>query len=634
MRRIGIALVIVVSGAGMLAYQGAPPAPQTATPAAPAQGGGRRGGAAAQPMPVGDCTVKAEMDVETKMRDGTVLRSNVFTPDQPGPFPVILQRVPYNKDGALSGNYGRPEVYAVRCYIVVEQDVRGQYKSDGVWYPFRSEATDGYDTIEWAAKLPKSNGKVGMYGFSYPGATQWLPATLRPPHLTAIVPAMTSSDYREGWTYEHGALMHGFTSIWPLNSIGNSAVRHFPDGVALDAEFNAAQGPQGSVWNEKWKMFMPMKDYPPLHPEDARIAPYFFDWLKHPSDDAYWQQWSIRRKWSAIAVPALNFEGWYDIFVDGGIENFVGMRKHAATQTARDGQRLVVGPWLHLGGWSQKQGAIDFGPEAANPIQAMQFRWFDYWLKGTQNGVDKEPKVRLFVMGANKWRTANEWPVEGTQFREFYLHSKGGANTSSGNGTLDNAKPTETTPQPDKYKYDPKDPVPSIGGRFQNATPGGPMDQRPILSRQDMLVYTTKALDKDTEVTGPITVTLYAASSATDTDFVAKLDDVYPDGASMGIAYGIQRARYRDSDSNPTLLKPGTVYRYTIHVWPTSNLFKAGHQIRVEITSSSEPMWDRNPNTGHPLFQDAEVTVAEQTIFHDKDHPSTITLPIVESPIK
>jgi putative CocE/NonD family hydrolase len=580
------------------------------------------------------CTVTTQNDVPTTMRDGTILRSNVFTPNEPGPFPVILQRLPYNKDNALGGAYGKPEVYAARCYIVVEQDVRGQYKSDGVWYPFRNEANDGYDTIEWAAKLPKSNGKVGMYGFSYPGATQWLPATLKPPHLTAIIPAMTSSDYREGWTYENGALMHGFTSIWPLNSIANSAVRHLPDGVALDAEFNAAQGPQGSVWNEKWKNYLPLKDYPPLHPDDPRIAPYFFDWLKHPSDDEYWQQWSIKRRWSQIVVPALNFDGWYDIFVAGAVENFVGMRKQGGSQVARDGQRLVVGPYVHLG-WNQKVGAIDFGPEAVSPIQKLQFAWFDYWLKGIQNGVDKEPKVRLFVMGANKWRTANDWPVEGTVFREYYLHSQGGANTSGGNGALDTTKPSGSAgAQPDKYKYDPNNPVPSIGGRFQNATAPGPLDQRPLLNRPDVLVYTTASLAKDTEVTGPINVTLYAASSATDTDFTAKLDDVYPDGTSMLIAYGVQRARYRDSASNPTLLTPGKIYKYTIHVWPTSNLFKAGHQMRLEISSSNSPMWDRNPNTGHPFAQDAETKVADQTIYHDKDHPSMITLPIVESPIK
>ena len=256
-------------------------------------------------------------------------------------------------------------------------------------------------------------------------------------------------------------------------------------------------------------------------------------------------------------------------------------------------------------------------------------------MKGTQNGVDKEPKVKLFVMGANKWRTANEWPVEGTQYRNYYLHSEGAANTSSGNGTLDTTKPAGAAgAKPDKYQYDPNNAVPSIGGRFQNATPGGPLDQRPILNRQDVLVYTTKALDNDAEVTGPITVTLYAASSATDTDFTAKLDDVYPDGTTMIIAYGIQRARYRESDSKPTLIEPGRIYRYAIKVWPTSNLFKAGHQIRLEISSSSSPMWDRNPNTGHPLFQDAEVKAADQTIYHDAGHASMITLPIVESPIR
>jgi hypothetical protein len=214
------------------------------------------------------------------MRDGTVLRANVYTPDQPGPHPIVLIRTPYNKDRPFNGAYGGPDVWAGRCYIAVAQDVRGQYKSDGVWYPFRSEATDGYDTIEWAAALPKSNGKVGMYGFSYPGTTQWLPATLRPPHLTAILPAMTSSDYRDGWTYEGGALYQAFAQYWPMNSIANSAVRHLPEGAALDAEFGTAQ----REYVDKWRWFLPLKDYPPLHPKDQRVAAYHFDWLRHPGD--------------------------------------------------------------------------------------------------------------------------------------------------------------------------------------------------------------------------------------------------------------------------------------------------------------------------------------------------------------
>ncbi len=579
--------------------------------------------------PSGDCTFTVQRDVPATMRDGTILRANVYTPDPPGQYPVIMIRLPYNKDRPMTNTYGPPDLYASHCYIVVSQDVRGQYKSDGVWYPFRNEANDGYDTIEWAAKLPKSSGKVGMYGRSYPGATQWLPAMLRPPHLTAIVPAMTSSDYRDGWTYEGGALDQAFAEDWPGESIAKSAMQHYPDGAALAAEFTAARG---AAYMDKWRWFLPLRQFPPLHPDEPRVADYFFDWLRHPDADAYWEPWSIRQHWSQITVPALNFEGWYDIFLNGGIENFAGMRKAGGSTRARDGQRLVVGPWIHLT-WQQKVGQLDFGPEAVNPMQQLMLRWYDYWLKGVANGVDREPRVRLFVMGANRWRTADDWPVEGTVFRKYYLHSEGSANTETGNGRLDTTAPAAAA-TPDRFSYDPKDPVPSIGGRFMSVVPGGPRDQRPVLSRPDVLVYTTPVLERDVEVTGPVAVTLYASSSAPDTDFTAKLDDVYPDGTSILITYGIQRARYRDSASHPTLISPGRIYEYTIHVWPTSNLFKAGHQIRLEVSSSNFPMWDRNPNTGHPFGQDAELAVAEQTVLHDKSHPSAITLAILETPIK
>jgi putative CocE/NonD family hydrolase len=362
------------------------------------------------------------------------------------------------------------------------------------------------------------------------------------------------------------------------------------------------------------------------------VAPYHFDWLKHPDDDDYWKPWSIRRQWSQVTVPALNFEGWYDLFVNGAIENFVGMRRHGGSQIARDGQRLFIGPWVHLG-WQQKVGDIDFGPEAVSPMPELMRRWYDYWLKGIQNGVDKDPRVKVFVMGANKWRSADEWPIPGTEFRRYYLHSKGAANTESGDGSLDLTKPSGAEPA-DRYSYDPKDPVPSIGGRFQQVVPPGPRDQRPVLGRKDVLVYTTSPLAADVEVTGPITVSLHAASSARDTDFTAKLDDVYPDGTSMLISYGIQRARYRESQARQTLITPGRAYEYTIQVWPTSNLFKAGHRIRLEISSSNFPMFDRNPNTGHAFAADAELVVADQTVFHDRERPSMITLPIVAAPLK
>ena len=585
--------------------------------------------AAAPPASGDTCTYTQQQDVPAAMRDGTILRANVFTPNEPGAYPVILLRLPYNKDTAQTYVYASPGFYASNCYIVVAQDMRGQYKSDGFFYTFIDETNDGYDTIEWAAGLPKSNGKVGMYGFSYPGAAQLLPASAQPPHLVTIIPAMTSSDYHDGWTYEGGALDQSFAEDWPLTTIANSHVRRYPDGAAIDAAMNQAVADEFT----KWYWFLPLKDFPPLFPNDPRVAPYFYDWLKHPDNDAYWQRWSLRTRYSQIKVPALHFDGWYDIFIDGALENFNGLTHHAGSRLARENQQLVVGPWLHIP-WQEKVGQIDFGPQAANPIDGLQLRWFDHWLKGKQNGANHDPKVRIFVMGANKWRSAQTWPLPGTEYRKLYLHSGGQANSVHGDGWLSAEKPGkghDGEVATDAFTYDPTDPVPSIGGRFQASVPGGPFDQRPLLGRPDVLVYTTAPLARDTEVTGPITVTLYAASTARDTDFVAKLDDVYPDGTSMLIEYGVQRARYRSSETKPSLIEPGRVYRYAIHVWPTSNLFKAGHRIRIEISSSNFPMYDRNPNTGHAFAQDAALQIADQTIFHDEDHPSSVTLPIVDS---
>ena len=595
----------------------------------------------------GPCTYTEVRDIETPMRDGTILRSNVFTPNEPGAYPVLLQRRPYNKNLAVTDASPRTLAWsgywASHCYIVVVQDVRGQYASDGFFYTFRNEAEDGYDTIEWAAGLPKSNGKVGTWGISYPGATQLLPATLRPPHLAAIAPGMTSSDYHDGWTYEGGALDLSFAMDWPLRTIANSHVRRYPDGAALDAEMNQAIADEFTIWY--WHL--PLNTFPPLHPEDPRVAPYFFDWLKHPDNDWYWQQWSIRSRYDQIQVPALLYEAWYDIFLNGQLENFVGLQERGGTEAARNGTQIVVGPWVHLD-WRQKVGEVDFGPEANNPINEIQLRFFDYWLKGIDNGVGDEPRVKLFVMGANKWRTADAWPLPGTVYRKYYLHSRGGANTAAGDGWLDTKRPKADPEAPEKsqrnvdeaptdaYAYDPRDPVPSIGGRFQASVPGGPYDQRPLLDRPDVLVYTTPPLEEDVEVTGPISVTLYASSSARDTDFTAKIDDVHPDGTSMLIQYGIQRARYRESGTNPTLIEPGKIYEYTIGVWPTSNLFKKGHRIRLEISSSNFPMFDRNPNTGNTFATDTQedLTVAHQVIHHDKRHPSHVTLPIMPAPIR
>ncbi|TYB45688.1 CocE/NonD family hydrolase [Actinomadura chibensis] len=572
------------------------------------------------------CEYTVQKDVPATMRDGTVLRSNVFTPKGDGDFPVILMRLPYNKEGAENIFYANPDRYASACYLVVVQDVRGQYKSDGEFYAYKYEAEDGYDTIEWSAKLPHSNGKVGMYGFSYPGLTQWLPATLTPPHLVTIVPAFTSSDIYDGWTYEGGALYQSFTEDWPLSFLARGAIQRLPDYPKLSAEMSQAS----RALFAKWYWHMPLNEFPPLYPKDKRVARYFYDWVDHPSFDSYWKRWSIREKYPKVTVPALNYGGWSDIFLNGTVENFAGMRARGGSATARNGTKLLVGPWTH-GSSGSRVGALDYGPEAVVSIDEVQFRWFDHWLKGVDNGVDKDPAVKIFVMGANKWRTADSWPIPGTAFTEYYLHSNGDANTVTGGGTLSTTAPAAETP--DRYRYDPENPVPSFGGRFQSSVPGGPQDQRLIEQRPDVLVYTTPRLATDTEVTGPISVTLYASSSARDTDWTAKITDVGPDGTSMLVRDGIQRARYRVSLERPSLIRPGKVYKYTIKLWPTSNVFKAGHRLRLEISSSNFPMYDRNPNTGAEFGTGDRTKPAAQTIYHDAEHPSSVTLPIIPTPI-
>jgi uncharacterized protein len=381
--------------------------------------------------------------------------------------------------------------------------------------------------------------------------------------------------------------------------------------------------------------FLPLKGFPALFPGDERVAPYFYDWLQHPTWDDYWKQWSIRTRWQDVEVPALNFSGWYDVFMNGAIENFVGMRTKGGSEVARSGQRLVIGPWIHLP-WEQKVGELDFGPEARNPIDELQLRWFDHWLKGMDNGVGGEPPVRVFVMGANKWREAKDWPVPGTEFRGYYLHSLGAANSADGNGWLSPESPTAKEPTTDRYRYDPTNPVPSRGGHSccdAKLAPLGPYDQRRVEERADVLVYSTPPLKEAVEVTGPITVTLYAGSTAPDTDFTANLVDVHPDGTAINLNNGIIRARYRESLEKPELIEPGRIYEYTIHVWPTSNLFKEGHQIRLEISSSNFPHYDRNPNTGDPFGASAKMRAADQTIYHSPDRHSHVVLPIVTPPI-
>lgn len=574
-------------------------------------------------------SVKVETNLPAAMRDGVTLFADVYRPDGPGPFPTILQRTPYDKSSPLAAQMLDPIKAAKAGFALVIQDTRGRYTSGGRFYCFADDINDGYDSIEWAAAQPWSNGKVGMCGASYVGATQWLAAIARPPHLAAIAPNVTASNYHNGWTYQGGAFELGFNISWTLNQLtlanfsAHAAAMDLPAGRR--SELLQAVDEMDAAFRHR-----PLQDFP--HLQDG-LADYFYDWLAHPSFDDYWKRLCIEDQHSQVAVPALNIGGWYDIFLGGTIRNYLGMRQSGGTEAARQGQRLLIGPWPHSSRGGSMAGQHYFGvaaDAAALGLDEIHLRWFAHWLNGENTGLEDEPPVKLFVMGDNVWRDEQEWPLARARETRYYLHSGGGANTRRGDGALSPEAPGDEPP--DVFLYNPANPAPTQGGALccnPYFAASGAFDQGEIEDRPDVLVYSTPPLARDTEVTGPISVTLWAASSAPDTDFTAKLVDVCEDGCARNLTDGIIRARYRDSMSAPTLLEPGRPYRYSIDLWATSNVFAAGHRIRLEISSSNFPRFDRNGNTGGDIAAETQLQPALQTILHDAAHPSCVTLPIV-----
>ena len=571
--------------------------------------------------------IRNELDLAVPMRDGVTLFADVYRPDVDEPLPVLLQRTPYDKS---QGRTGALEVIraASHGYAVVIQDTRGRYTSEGEFYPFLDEPNDGYDTVQWCAEQPWSTGKVGMFGRSYVGATQWLCAITNPPALTCIAPGITASDYYEGWTYQGGALAWGFALSWTMRQLtmanmGAISSRHdIPDGT---------RGQLLAAFNELDCTFrhQPIVDLPHLK---EPLAGYFYDWIRHSSSDDYWNRWRIEDHYPHITTPALHIGGWHDIFLLGTLRNFVGMRKQADDATARGGQRLIVGPWHH-GPFGEISGEFFFGLGAAGPAidtDGIHLRWFDHWLKGEQNGAENESPVRIFVMGSNEWRDEQEWPLARTEYVDYYFHSGGKANTAAGDGSLSPEAPGAEAP--DVFVYDPRDPVPTHGGALccgASFVPGGAYDQQAVETRSDVLCYTTPPLDSDVEVTGPLTVTLYAATTGADTDFTAKLVDVEPCGAARSLVDGIIRARYRQGTDESRPITPGAVEEYNIDLVATSNVFKVGHRIRLEISSSNFPRFDRNFNTAEDPWTTTECVPALQTIRHDGEYPSRIRLPVI-----
>jgi uncharacterized protein len=565
--------------------------------------------------------VKVERDVPATMRDGVILRADIYRPDSIGTFPVLLKRTPYNKMG--SGNdVDFAYKAASRGYIVIMQDVRGRYTSEGEWYPFVHELEDGYDTVEWSAALTYSDGRVGMWSGSYVGATQMLAAISHPPHLAGICPVVTASDYYENWTYQGGAFEQWFNESW-TTGLAQDTLNRF-----IQKASNARRG----------ESVLPLSDYPvfnlptpgSVNATTPLLAQYFLDWLMHPAFDEYWKRISIEAHFADIRVPALHIAAWYDIFLGGSLRNYQGLKLHAGTQEARKGQQLLVTIGGHAGG-GRKIGEVDYGLEALKFDETeITLRWYDFLFKGIKNDFASTKPVKIFVMGLNQWREEDDWPLSRANNTKYFLHSRGPANSSSGSGTLSTSIPTSESP--DKFTYDPAMPVPTVGGPLccdgAHLAPG-PIDQRTVESRNDVLVYSTPPLDHDLEVTGPIRLELFASSSAVDTDFTAKLVDVSPDGTAINLTEGILRARFRDSHEFSTPLVEGKIYPFSIDLWATSNVFRVGHRIRLEISSSNFPRFDRNLNNGKSAATSAKLVIATNTILHDATHPSALTLPVV-----
>lgn len=511
-----------------------------------------------------------QLELMVPMRDGVKLATGIYLPEGNGRWSAVLIRTPYGKNTQATSN----ALWTARGFVLVVQDCRGKFKSEGEYRPFVDDGTDGYDTVEWIAKQAWSNGKVGMFGASAMGITGNLAAMMDPPHLVA------------------NFVMVARSSIYSQSAFMGGAYR--------------------KELNDRW-----------LRSQNAESV--ITETLKHNVYDGFYDSNEMSKHWHTIRIPVYNWGGWYDIFNQGNIDNFVGLQQTGGGLAAGN-QKLIMGPWGH--------GQIDEVkyPENAGGVFGKSsvetaMRWFDYWLQGKDDGIMDEPPVRYYVMGdvtdpkapGNEWRTAWAWPVPART--TSYFLTTGGA--------LNEKLPGEQE-STDGYTYDPKNPVPTVGGG-NLFTKKGPMDQRAIGDRKDVLKFQTPVLAAPVEVTGRVTVEVWAESDAPDTDYMAKLVDVYPDGSERLVLDSAARARFREGPDHEVFMKKGEVYRFSIDMWSTSIIFNKGHRIAVHITSSNDPRFDPNPNTGKPLRADSETRVAKNTIHHDRAHPSRVLLPVVST---
>jgi putative CocE/NonD family hydrolase len=541
-----------------------------------------------------------EFDASVRTRDGIKLSTDIYRPKKAGRHPVILVRTPYGNNNDESVRFGK--TFASWGYAVVIQDVRGRNDSEGEFFPFTNEGPDGLDTIVWLREQPWSDGRVGMTGGSYLAQVQWDLAVLQPPELKAMISMVSPSDLFVNCWYRNGTLVWGDLIRWM-------------------AQTHAHVGQNLLAYDlPKIRRHVPIKSV------DAAMGRDIKFWkavIEHQTNDEFWKSRSIHGRHGLIDVPVLNITGWYDDCADGNFQHFMRMKSSARTPASRKNQMLLVGPWPHGINASSRYGGIDFGQAALIDLYEVQRRWFDHWLRGVENGVEREKPVTYFTMGLNRWREASSWPVKGTRTVRLFFASKGHANGLQGDGRLSSRPPRSGHVGLDEFDYDPEDPNPSP------INVNEPDDRRSGERRDDALNYDTAPLKKGTEVTGQVLVELFASSSARDTDFVARLVDVYPNGYAHPVADGIITCRYRDSLERPTNIAPNKVYKLVLDLWYTSNLFQKGHKIRVEVTSSDFPRYSRNMNTGRPFGDDVAGKIAHQKIFHDQDHASCIVLPVL-----
>lgn len=558
------------------------------------------GGARAQGAP--PYRVRMEMDVRIPMPDGVTLSADVYRPDAPGRFPVILVRTPY--DNGTAASVARGKFWASRGYAYVVQDVRGRGDSDGTFYPLVTEAVDGDATVTWCGTQPWSSGKVGTFGGSYLGWTQAYLATIPNPHLAAMILVVTPPDPWRNFPVQFGAYSIA-TPSWLALLSGHT----LQDLSELDL--------QGAFRH------LPIRDADLVL---GRRMPAWRDWLDHPTLDDYWRRQAYQEKLLATKVPILHVSGWYDDVLVGTLENFVNLTTRATDLAERERQWMLIGPWPHAVNSTSRLAGIDFGPDAVIDFDGVQRRFFDRWLKGIENGQERDPRVRLFVMGANEWRDEREWPLARARQVSWYLHSGGRANSLVGDGTLSTTAPGEE--RPDRYDYDPTDPAPFLGVETFSQV-GTAEDYRPVERRDDVLVYSSAPFEEPLTVCGPVRARLFAASSARDTDWIVRLVDVHPGGYAQRINDGIVRARYRRGFERAELLTPGRVEEYEVDLWGTCLVLQPGHRLRVEVTSSALPKFDRNLNTGGPIGSESTGVIAHQTIHHDRLRPSALILPMI-----